>query len=178
MAAETMSTKPGGIRAVIAWPVRGGAGRGRLGHLGWRVLAVLVLVIALVYPWGPVATADDVAPPAGPTAQEAAEARDAVRAGELDVAEAEAALAGLRQELEAAQVRVQMAAADHEDAVAALEAAEAAVREARQEAERAAAAEASPVRRSPRSTARHSVPAVWKVWDRSRSSWRPRTWTT
>ncbi|GAB3163632.1 hypothetical protein GCM10027059_18240 [Myceligenerans halotolerans] len=158
MASETMGTKPGAIRDGLGWPARGGAGWGRAGHLGWRVFAVLVLVIALVYPWGPVATADDAEPPSGPTAQEATEARDAVRAGELDVAQAEAALAGLRQDLEDAQIGVQMAAADHEDAVAALDAAEAEVREAREEADRAGNAEAK---------ARAALAAVYRAAQRS-----------
>ncbi|MBE1875149.1 NlpC/P60 family protein [Myceligenerans pegani] len=153
-----MSTKPGAIRDAVVWWVRGSGRRVRVGPVGWRVLAVLVLVIALVYPWGPVATADDVAPPAGPTEREAVEARDAVRAGELDVAQAEAALAGLRQELEDARIRVQSAAADHEDAVAALDAAEAEVRQAREAAERAGNAEAK---------ARAGLAAVYRAAQRS-----------
>ncbi|RPF19766.1 C40 family peptidase [Myceligenerans xiligouense] len=158
MASQMVGTKPGAIRDAVVWWGRESGGRWRVRPLGWRVLAVLVLVIALVYPWGPVATADDAEPPAGPTAQEATEARDAVRAGELDVAQAEAALAGLRQELEDAQIRVQMAAADHEDAVAALHAAEAEVREAREAAEQAGTAE---------TTARAALAAVYRAAQRS-----------
>ncbi|GAB4086535.1 hypothetical protein GCM10028784_31650 [Myceligenerans cantabricum] len=142
MAADQTMGTLGGVRGVMAWWVRTSEGRGRVGHLGWRVLAVLVLVLAMVLPWGPVASGDETDLPDGPTAQEASEAREAVRAGELDVAEAEAALAGLREELASAQVRVQMAAADHEDAVLALDVAEAEVRAARQAARRAGDAEA------------------------------------
>lgn len=141
MAAETIGTSPGRLRGGAEPWARAGGLRGRFGLMGWRVLAVLALVIALVYPWGPVADADEPEPSGGTAAQEAAEAREAERAGELDVAQAEAALAGLRQELQGAQIRVQMAAADHEDAVAALGLAEAEVRDARAEAERAASAE-------------------------------------
>lgn len=125
------------------WSVRTSRGWGRARHLGWRVFAVLVLAFGLILPWGPVATADDVEPPAGPTAQEAQRARAAVEAGALDVAEAESALARLREELAEAQIRVQSAAADYEEAVASLEAAEEEVRLARAAAERAGRAEAS-----------------------------------
>ncbi|MBL0888424.1 C40 family peptidase [Myceligenerans indicum] len=146
------------VRQPAGRRLRQGVGRGRVGHLGWRALAVVVLVIVLVFPWGPVATADDVDGPGGPSAQEAADARDAVRGGELDVAQAEAALAGLRRELEDAQIRVQMAATDHEDAVAALKAAENEVREARQAAQEAGKAAAK---------ARASLAAVYRSAQRS-----------
>ena len=140
MTSEPVESRPGGVREIVLWWIRTSGGWVRLGHLGLRALAVLVLVLGLVLPWGPVSRADDVDD--GPTAQEAAEAREAVNAGELDVAEAEEALAHLREELSDARVRMQSAAADYQDAVVALESAQDEVRAAREAAEQAGEAEA------------------------------------
>ncbi|GAA1859437.1 C40 family peptidase [Myceligenerans crystallogenes] len=159
----TSTTTPAGIREVVLWWIRTSDGWGRAGHVAWRALAVLALVICLILPWGPVSSADDAEPPdgpdapidlvtpeptptptstpAGPTAQDAADAAAAVDAGALDVAEAEAALAGLRAALRGAQIHVQSAAADYQEAAVALAAAEQEVRDARAAADRAAQAE-------------------------------------
>jgi cell wall-associated NlpC family hydrolase len=95
---------------------------GHGGVLALRALGAAILALGLVIPWGPRADADP--PPDPPSAQEAQAARDAVAAGTLDVRQAETALASLRSELEAAQVRVQMAGADYAEARQAVEEAE------------------------------------------------------
>ncbi|MFI6425692.1 C40 family peptidase [Promicromonospora sp. NPDC050880] len=120
--------------------VRHGSGHGAV--LVIRALAAAVLALGLVIPWGPVAKADPPAdPPSAPSEQEAQAARDAVAAGTLDVRQAEAALVALRTELEAAQVRVQMAAADYAEAQQAVQEAQREVAEARAAAEKAHAGE-------------------------------------
>lgn len=115
-----------------------GLGEARHGHggvLALRALGAAVLALGLVIPWGPAAEANPPADP--PSAAEARAARDAVAAGALDVHQAEAALGTLRTELEAAQVRVQVAAADYAEAQQAAEQAEQAVAAARAAAKKA-----------------------------------------
>jgi cell wall-associated NlpC family hydrolase len=107
--------------------------------LALRALGATVLALGLVIPWGPTAEADPPADP--PSAAEVRAARDAVAAGTLDVQQAEAALVSLRSELEAAQVRVQVAAADHAEAQQAVEQAEQEVATARAAAKKAHAGE-------------------------------------
>lgn len=128
--------------------VRHGNGHG--GVLVLRAFAAAVLALGLVIPWGPVAKADPPADPpttpsapSAPSAQDAQAARDAVAAGTLDVRQAEAALVSLRTELEAAQVRVQVAAADYAEAQQAVEEARQEVAEARAAAEKARDGEVS-----------------------------------
>lgn len=114
----------------------------RHGHgavLTARVLGAAALALALVLPWGPVAEADPPADP--PTAGEARAARAAVAAGTLDVQQAESALLALRSELEAAQVRVQVAATDYAESRQAAETARHEVADARRAAEQARAGE-------------------------------------
>ena len=114
----------------------------RHGHgavLTARALGAAALALALVLPWGPVAEADPPADP--PTAGEARAARAAVAAGTLDVQQAESALLALRSELEAAQVRVQVAATDYAEARQAAERARHEVADARRAAEQARAGE-------------------------------------
>ncbi|MEV0950600.1 C40 family peptidase [Promicromonospora sp. NPDC050249] len=115
-----------------------GLGEARHGHggvLALRALGAAVLALGLVIPWGPAAEANPPADP--PSAAEAQAARDAVAAGTLDVHQAEAALGTLRTELEAAQVRVQVAAADYAEAQQAAEQAEQEVAAARAAAKKA-----------------------------------------
>ncbi|MGI5188344.1 NlpC/P60 family protein [Promicromonospora sp. CA-289599] len=111
------------------------ARHGHGGVLVLRALGAAVLALGLVIPWGPVAEADPPADP--PSAGAARAARDAVAAGALDVSQAEAALGTLRTELEAAQVRVQVAAADYAEAQQAVERAEQEVATARTAAKKA-----------------------------------------
>lgn len=108
---------------------------GHGGVLALRALGAVVLALGLVIPWGPAAEADPPSSP--PSAEEAQAARDAVAAGTLDVHQAEAALVSLRSSLEAAQVRVQVAAADYAEAQQAVEQAEQEVAAARAAAEKA-----------------------------------------
>ncbi|MFI2490091.1 NlpC/P60 family protein [Promicromonospora kroppenstedtii] len=108
------------------------------GVLVVRALGSAVLAFTLVFPWGPGAEADPPAdPPSAPSAQDVQDARDAVAAGTLDVHQAEAALVDLRAELEAAQVRVQVAGADYAEAQQAVEQAKAEVAAARKAAAKA-----------------------------------------
>lgn len=109
--------------------------RGHGGVLALRALGAAVLALGLVIPWGPTADANPPADP--PSAEEAQAARDAVAAGTLDVRQAEAALGMLRTELQAAQVRVQVAAADYAEAQQAVEQAEQEVAAARAAARKA-----------------------------------------
>lgn len=121
-----------------------GLDEARHGHgavLAFRVLGAAVLALGLVIPWGPTAEANPPADP--PSAKEAQAARDAVAAGTLDVRQAEAALGTLRSELEAAQVRVQVAAADYAEAQQAVEQAEQEVAAARAAAKKAHKGEAA-----------------------------------
>ncbi|MEU4387078.1 C40 family peptidase [Promicromonospora sp. NPDC023805] len=111
------------------------ARHGHGGVLALRALGAAVLALGLVIPWGPIAEADPPADP--PSAGEAQAARDAVAAGALDVRQAEAALGTLRTELEAAQVRVQVAGADYAEAQLAVEQAEQEVAAARTAAKKA-----------------------------------------
>lgn len=121
-----------------------GLDEARHGHgavLAFRALGAAVLALGLVIPWGPTAEANPPADP--PSAKEAQAARDAVAAGTLDVRQAEAALGTLRSELEAAQVRVQVAAADYAEAQQAVEQAEQEVAAARAAAKKAHKGEAA-----------------------------------
>lgn len=111
------------------------ARHGHGGVLALRALGAAVLALCLVIPWGPTADANPPADP--PSAEEAQAARDAVAAGTLDVRQAEAALGTLRTELEAAQVRVQVAAADYAEAQQAVEQAKQEVAAARAAARKA-----------------------------------------
>ena len=121
-----------------------------------RVLGATALAFGLVFPWGPVAEAD---PPAGPpTAEDARAARDAVEAGTLDVAQAEAALDAVRSELAAARVDVQVAAADYGEAQQAVEEAEREVARARSAAEEA---------REGEKAARHGLAEVYRASSRA-----------
>ncbi|MCF4122128.1 NlpC/P60 family protein [Antribacter sp. KLBMP9083] len=105
----------------------------------WRAVMILVLAVGFSLPWGNVtlagARADSV------TDDDVAAARADAAAGEMDVAEADAALDDLRTRLAAAQVRVQVAAEDHAQAEQALADATAATERARDEAVEARAGE-------------------------------------
>lgn len=105
----------------------------------WRAVVILVLAVGFSLPWGSVtltgARADTV------TDDDVAAAHADAAAGELDVAEADAALDELRTRLAAAQVRVQVAAEDHAEAQQALADATAATEQARDEAVAARAGE-------------------------------------
>ncbi|WP_369369993.1 hypothetical protein AB1046_14395 [Promicromonospora sp. Populi] len=112
---------------------------GHAGVLAIRVVGAGLLALGLVIPWGPVAEAEPPADP--PSAQEAQTARDAVAAGTLDVRQAQSALDTLRSQLDAAQVRVQVAAADYAEAQESVGRAERRVAAARSAAEKASKGE-------------------------------------
>jgi cell wall-associated NlpC family hydrolase len=111
------------------------ARHGHGGLLALRALGAALLALCLVIPWGPTAEANPPADP--PSAEEAQAARAAVAAGTLDVRQAENALDTLRTELQAAQVRVQVAGADYAEAQQAAEQAEQEVAAARTAARKA-----------------------------------------